>query len=269
LAEQEQEFLSDALKGFILCLLGIYLALTWIFASWSRPIVVMSIIPFGLVGAIYGHYVWDVPLSIFSVVGLLGMSGIIVNDSIVLVTTIDEYAQKRGLFPAIIDACADRLRPVLLTTLTTVLGLMPLLFESSRQALFLKPTVITLCYGLGFGMVLVLLVVPSLIVVQKDISSLFATIRRILKTDKLPAKFRGLFVIATMASIILLAASSGYLAVTQTAAPWVVQVLPDMATTAPIMATLICLFIGLSGIMLLAFTALVFLVRRPSLQSGS
>jgi multidrug efflux pump subunit AcrB len=266
LAEQEQEFISDAFKGFILCLLGIYLALTWIFASWARPIVVMSIIPFGLVGAIYGHYVWDVPLSIFSVVGLLGMSGIIVNDSIVLVTTIDEYAQKRGLFPAIIDASADRLRPVLLTTLTTVLGLMPLLFESSRQALFLKPTVITLCYGLGFGMVLVLLVVPSLVVVQKDISSLFATIRRILKAERLPAKFRGLFIVATIACVILLAASSGYLAVTQTAAPWIVQTLPDIATTAPIMATLICLLIGLLVIMLLTFAALVFLVRRPNPQ---
>ena len=266
LAEQEQEFISDAFKGFILCLLGIYLALTWIFASWSRPIVVMAIIPFGLVGAIYGHYVWDVPLSIFSVVGLLGMSGIIVNDSIVLVTTIDEYAQKRGLFPAIIDASADRLRPVLLTTLTTVLGLMPLLFESSRQALFLKPTVITLCYGLGFGMVLVLLVVPSLVVVQKDIFSLFVTMRRILRADKLPAKFRGLFIVATIACVILLVASSGYLAVTQTTAPWIVQALPDMATTAPIMATLICLLIGLLVIMLLTFTALVLLVRRPNPQ---
>ncbi|MBL4751756.1 MAG: efflux RND transporter permease subunit [Amylibacter sp.] len=266
LAEQEQEFISDAFKGFILCLLGIYLALTWIFSSWSRPIVVMSIIPFGLVGAIWGHYVWDIPLSIFSVVGLLGMSGIIVNDSIVLVTTIDEYAQKRGLFPAIIDASADRLRPVLLTTLTTVLGLMPLLFESSRQALFLKPTVITLCYGLGFGMVLVLLVVPSLVVVQKDISSLFTTIRRILRADRLPAKFRGLFIVATIACVILLAASSGYLAVTQTAAPWIAQVLPDMAITAPIMATLISLFIGLCMIILLASAVLVFMARRLNPQ---
>ncbi len=265
LAEQEQDFLTDALKGFILCLLGIYLALTWIFASWSRPIVVMSIIPFGLVGAIYGHYVWDTPLSIFSVVGLLGMSGIIINDSIVLITTIDEYAQKRGLLPAIVDATADRLRPVLLTTLTTVLGLMPLLFETSRQALFLKPTVITLCYGLGFGMLLVLLIVPSLVVVQKDVSSLFITLRRILQANKMPAKFRALFIAAALASTLLLAISSGYLAVTQTAAPWIAKVLPDqlagIAQTAPIMATLLCVLIGLLGIMLLTSVALVFLVR--------
>ncbi|MEM6479655.1 MAG: efflux RND transporter permease subunit, partial [Pseudomonadota bacterium] len=126
LAEQERDFLSDARTGLILVLGGIFLTLAWIFSSWTRPLVVMFIIPFGLIGTIYGHYVWGVPLSMFSVVGLLGMTGIIINDSIVLVTTIDEYAEERGLIPAIIDGACDRLRPVMLTTLTTVLGLTPL-----------------------------------------------------------------------------------------------------------------------------------------------
>ncbi len=111
--------------------------------------VVMAVIPFGLVGTIWGHALWDVPMSMFTVVGLLGMTGIIINDSIVLVTTIDEKAKDRGLIPAIIDGAADRLRAVMLTTLTTVLGLAPLLYETSSQAQFLKPTVITLVYGLG------------------------------------------------------------------------------------------------------------------------
>jgi predicted RND superfamily exporter protein len=114
----------------------------------------------------------------FTVVGLLGMTGIIINDSIVLVTTIDEKAQERGLFPSIIDGAADRLRPVFLTTATTVLGLVPLLYEQSSQAQFLKPTVITLVYGLGFGMFLVLLIVPSLIAIQSDIGRLTQTARR-------------------------------------------------------------------------------------------
>ncbi|MEO0704035.1 MAG: efflux RND transporter permease subunit, partial [Pseudomonadota bacterium] len=92
LSEPEDRFLQDSLTGLILCLTGIYLVLAWVFSSWTRPIVVMSVIPFGLVGTIYGHWVWDVPLSMFTVVGLLGMTGIIINDSIVLVTTIDEYA---------------------------------------------------------------------------------------------------------------------------------------------------------------------------------
>ena len=169
LSEQEDEFLNDARTGLIFCLTGIFLTLAWIFQSWTRPLVVMAIIPFGLIGTIYGHAAWDVPLSMFTVVGLLGMTGIIINDSIVLVRTIDEYAENRGLIPAIIDGVSDRLRPVLLTTLTTVLGLAPLLFEGSNQAEFLKPTVITLVYGLGFGMVLVLFIVPSLMAMQGDI----------------------------------------------------------------------------------------------------
>ena len=170
LTEQSDNFLNDARDGLILCLVGIFLTLAWIFSSWTRPLVVMAIIPFGLVGTIYGHYLWDVPLSIFTVVGLIGMVGIIINDSIVLVTTIDEYAQERGLIPAIIDGTADRLRPVMLTTLTTVLGLAPLLYEGSSQAQFLKPTVITLVYGLAFGMVLVLMMVPALMAMQADVA---------------------------------------------------------------------------------------------------
>ena len=178
LSEQENEFLSDALTGLTLCLTGIYLVLAWVFGSWTRPIVVMAIIPFGLVGTIYGHALWDVPLSMFTVVGLLGMTGIIINDSIVLVTTIDEYAETRGLIPSIIDGAADRLRPVMLTTMTTVLGMAPLLYEQSQQAQFLKPTVITLVYGLGFGMVLVLLVVPALVAAQHDVARQVAAMRR-------------------------------------------------------------------------------------------
>lgn len=178
LAEQEEEFLADARIGLILTLTGIFLVLAWVFSSWTRPVVVMSIIPFGLVGAIYGHWAWDVPLSMFSVVGLLGMTGIIINDSIVLITSVDDYAKDRPLIPSIIEGAADRLRPVILTTLTTVLGLAPLLFETSQQAQFLKPTVITLVYGLGVGMFLVLLVVPALLAVQHDIGSQMRALRR-------------------------------------------------------------------------------------------
>ncbi|MYH60039.1 MAG: efflux RND transporter permease subunit, partial [Boseongicola sp. SB0675_bin_26] len=169
LAEDERNFLSDAGTGLILCLTGIYLVLAWVFASWFRPLVVMAIIPFGLVGAVWGHYLWNVPLSMFSVVGLIGMIGIIINDSIVLVTTVDEYADERGIVAAIVDGASDRLRPVFLTTATTVLGLAPLLYETSKDAQFLKPTVITLAYGLGFGLVLVLLIVPALLAVGHDI----------------------------------------------------------------------------------------------------
>ena len=184
-SEQEQRFLNDARTGLILVLLGIYLTLAWIFSSWTRPVVVMSIIPFALVGTIYGHYIWGIPMSMFTVVGLIGMVGIVINDSIVLVTTVDEYAQDRGLVPAIIDGAVDRLRPVLLTTLTTVLGLTPLLYEGSNQAEFLKPTVVTLVFGLAFGMVLVLLVVPSVMAMQADVYRQVQSARRALRGRRL------------------------------------------------------------------------------------
>ena len=185
LAEQERDFLGDAVVGFALALTGIYMVLAWIFASWSRPLVVMSVIPFGLVGAVWGHALWSLPLSMFSIVGLIGMSGIIINDSIVLISTIDEYARDRGLRPAIVDAVCDRFRPVLLTTATTVLGLAPLLYERSSQALFLKPTVVTLAYGLGFGMVVVLLVVPAVLGIGEDIGRARMGFRRGLRSPGL------------------------------------------------------------------------------------
>jgi len=180
-AVDEQEFLDDALVGYVLCLLGIFLTLCWIFQSWTRPIVVMAIIPFGFIGAIWGHYLFDVPLSMFSIIGLIGMTGIIINDSIVLITTIDEYAEKRALKPALIDAVCNRFRPVLLTTLTTVLGLVPLLFEKSQQAQFLKPTVITLSFGLAVGLFIILLIVPSLVMVQRDTRTLINSAKRMMR----------------------------------------------------------------------------------------
>ena len=182
--KQEREFLNDALIGFLLCLVGIYLALAWVFASWARPIVVMSIIPFGLIGTLWGHYLWGINLSMFSVIGLIGMTGIIINDSIVLVSTIDEYSKSRGLKPAIVDAICDRLRPVLLTTLTTVLGLTPLLFETSKDAQFLKPTIVTLVYGLGFGMLIVLFLVPSIVLIQRDFADLVKSFKRLFSTRR-------------------------------------------------------------------------------------
>ena len=181
LAEQERDFLGDAVAGLGLCLAGIYLVLAWIFASWTRPLLVMAIIPFGLIGAIWGHHWHGLPVSMFSVVGFIGMSGIIINDSIVLVTTIDEYARRLPFIDALVEGVADRLRPVLLTTLTTVFGLAPLLFEQSRAAQFLLPTVITLAYGLGFGVILVLVVTPALLAIHNELTAMVRSGRRLLR----------------------------------------------------------------------------------------
>jgi len=265
LSEQESAFLNDALIGFMLCLLGIYLALAWIFASWTRPIVVMAIIPFGLVGAIYGHNLWGVPLSMFSIVGLIGMTGIIINDSIVLVTTIDEYASERGLIPAIIDGTADRLRPVLLTTATTVLGLAPLLFERSADAQFLKPTVITLVYGLGFGFVLVLLVVPALIAAQADFGRQVVALRRALSAPRRGGAAAWATWMAAAGIAMVFAATLGAVAVTGAFAFPNLPVWP-----APSVQSAFGLFVAGSALIVVlvyVLAALVMALRRKPVQT--
>ncbi|MHA7876022.1 efflux RND transporter permease subunit [Roseivivax sp.] len=256
LSEQEDEFMADALAALVMVLLGIFLVLAWVFESWSRPLVVMAIIPFGLVGTILGHWHWDVPMSMFTVVGLLGMTGIIINDSIVLVTTIDEYAAERGILPAIVDGAADRLRPVLLTTLTTVLGLAPLLYEGSSQAEFLKPTVITLVYGLGFGMLLVLLVVPALIAIGEDFARAKASVRRGLRFRRRGPR---LGYLAGFAAVL------GWLALTM---GWqiVTGALPGvLGGVMPVEGTLGALLLFLVGTALALVLAYVLLAGRMSL----
>lgn len=262
LAEQEKEFFNDAVVGYMLCLLGIYLALTWIFSSWTRPIVVMSVIPFGVIGMIFGHWVMEVPLSMFSIVGMIGMSGIIINDSIVLVTTIDEYAEKRGLFPAIVDACSDRLRPVLLTTLTTVLGLTPLLFESSAQAQFLKPTIITLAFGLGFGMFLVLLVVPSMVIMQKDFGRLFTSLRRGLTGGRMPYRAQVVFVLAVLGVVGVIAVTVAPLAVNLQPSELVVWITGGVLTGLP--ATLAVFVGGITAVTVIAYILFILSGLRRS-----
>ena len=264
LAEQEGNFLSDAIFAFYLCLLGIFLVLAWIFSSWTRPIAVMAIIPFGLVGTIWGHYLWDVPLSMFTVVGLIGMTGIIVNDSIVLISTIDEYAKSRGLVPAVIDATADRLRPVILTTLTTVLGLAPLLYEQSQQAQFLKPTVITLSYGLGFGLVIVLLVVPSLVIIQADIGRLFRAWRRGMFGQRMARGHRLILIGASGAALALLAATIGTWIANDAAPGLLARAVVGALGMPGLLASFLVLGLGLVLIVVLALIAAARGLRGPA-----
>jgi len=258
LSEQESDFLSDARTGLILCLTGIYLVLAWIFSSWTRPVVVMAVIPFGLVGTIWGHALWDVPMSMFTVVGLLGMTGIIINDSIVLVTTIDERAKDRGLVPAIIDGAADRLRAVLLTTLTTVLGLAPLLYETSSQAQFLKPTVITLVYGLGFGMVLVLLIVPVLMAMQQDVGRQITALKRGLRMRRTAPALR----LAVVGVMLWLSATLGWVVWQGNLPAGLAAMLPAVALDAP-MTTALALFVaGVVAVVLTTYGAVALWQMR-------
>ncbi|MGB0922081.1 MAG: efflux RND transporter permease subunit [Alphaproteobacteria bacterium] len=171
--EDQQKATGDLGTGFQVGMASIYIILAWVFASYARPIVVMLIIPFGLIGAIVGHVVMGVPLNMLSLVALLGLAGILVNDSIILVTTIDEKIRGgMDLREAVIQGAQDRLRAVLLTSLTTVGGLLPLLFERSLQAQFVIPMGITIAFGLGTATFLVLLLVPAVLGIQEDLRRL-------------------------------------------------------------------------------------------------
>ena len=168
-AEEQARTLADMRVGAGIALVSIYVILAWVFASYSRPLVVMAIIPFGFIGAILGHLVMDYNLTILSLIALLGLAGILVNDSIILVRTIEErIAGGEHVHAAIVGGARDRLRAVLLTSLTTIGGLLPLMFETSLQARFIIPMAITIVFGLALATLLVLVLIPALVGIQED-----------------------------------------------------------------------------------------------------
>jgi multidrug efflux pump subunit AcrB len=132
----------------------------------------MSIIPFSLVGAFIGHWIMGYRLNMLSLQALLGLSGVIINDAIILVTTVRRRIDEGKLLEdAVVKAVCERLRPVLLTTMTTIGGLLPLLFERSMQAQLVQPLAVTLIFGLMFSPFLVLFFVPALLGIGADLRS--------------------------------------------------------------------------------------------------
>jgi multidrug efflux pump subunit AcrB len=170
-AADQSETTADMRRGALFALALIYLILAWVFSSYGWPLVIMAAIPFGMVGATLGHLAMEINLTILSLFGMFGLSGIVINDSIVLVTF---YRQLREagmpMREAIVEAACQRLRAVLLTSLTTIGGLTPLLFETSLQAQFLIPMAVSISFGLGFATLLVLLFVPALLSVHEELA---------------------------------------------------------------------------------------------------
>ena len=179
--EDQQQFFDSAVIAALAALGGIYAVLALVFGSFFRPIVILLIIPMGFVGMIWGHILHGVDLTMFSVIGFLGLSGIIINDSIVLVNTVDRRRQAQSSWSAAVDGSVDRLRAVLLTSATTVGGLMPLVYEKSPQADFLLPTTLTIVYGLALGTFWVLFLVPALVTIQTDIASATSSFSRMVR----------------------------------------------------------------------------------------
>ncbi|MGY8810136.1 MAG: efflux RND transporter permease subunit [Pseudomonadales bacterium] len=168
-AEEQAETQSSMLNVFLLAMLVIYMLLAIPLRSYIQPILIMTAIPFGVVGAILGHWFNDLSLGILSLNGIIALSGVVVNDSLLLVARYNDIKQTAGsLTEAISEACRSRLRAVLLTSATTFAGLVPLLGETSRQAQFLIPAAVSLAYGILFATVITLILIPSLLLIQED-----------------------------------------------------------------------------------------------------
>jgi len=173
-AEDQRETAADMQRGALLALAMIYIVLAWVFGSYGWPLVVMAIIPFGVVGALLGHYFMGITPTILSMFGLFALSGIVVNDSIILVVFYKHLREKgMAIKEAIVEAACQRLRAVLLTSLTTIAGLLPLLFETSLQAQFLIPMAVSISFGLAFATFLVLFLVPALLSAMEQLLGRF------------------------------------------------------------------------------------------------
>ncbi len=170
----QSESLDAIWKGFLLSLLANFALLAIPLRSYFQPIVIMSVIPFCIVGALIGHIVMGFDLSIMSVMGLTSLSGMVVNDSIVLIDAVNEYrAAGMGRYEAVIAGCVRRFRAIMLVSLTTFLGLAPMIWETSMQARFLIPMSVSIGFGGLFSTMTVWLVVPSLYLILEDVGDFF------------------------------------------------------------------------------------------------
>ena len=169
-----QAALSQAL-GIALFIIFALLAL--VFRSYIQPIVVMSAIPLGLIGAVSGHYIMGIPLTILSIFGIIGLAGVVINNSLVMVDVYNEHIDNNMVVrEAVILGTKQRFRPILLTSLTTFLGVYPLIMETSLQAQFLIPLAVSIGYGVLFGTVIIVLTVPALFMAQHYVALAFKVV---------------------------------------------------------------------------------------------
>ncbi|HEY5674645.1 MAG TPA: efflux RND transporter permease subunit [Malonomonas sp.] len=172
--KERKESLGSMLDGFKLALVAIFILLAIPFRSYTQPLLIMVAIPFGMIGAVLGHIIMGYNLSLLSLFGLVALSGVVVNDSLLL---IDQSNRNRragmSLHESIIAAGTRRFRPILLTSLTTFFGLFPMILETSVQAQFLIPMAISLGFGILFGTGIILLLIPALYLILEDVRRLF------------------------------------------------------------------------------------------------
>ncbi|HSN54425.1 MAG TPA: efflux RND transporter permease subunit [Candidatus Sulfomarinibacteraceae bacterium] len=176
---EQNESLGSLRVNFLVAQLAIFALLAIPFRSYSQPLIIMSAIPFGLVGAVLGHLVMGLNLTMLSMFGMVALTGVVVNDSLILIDLINrERAAGATLDEAIRDSGERRFRPIMLTTATTFLGLTPMIFETSMQARFLIPMAVSLGYGIVFATAITLILVPTLYRILEDLRVLFGLAER-------------------------------------------------------------------------------------------
>lgn len=167
-----RESTNSLWSGFSMAMLIIYALLAIAFSSYSQPIIVLSAIPFGIVGAVIGHILLGYDLSVVSLMGVIALSGVVVNDSLIMIDYANKQRETSSVYEAIHEAGLRRFRPIMLTTLTTFGGLTPIILETSSQAEYLIPMAISLGFGIVFATSIILVIVPCLYLVLEDVSLL-------------------------------------------------------------------------------------------------
>jgi len=183
-AKEEGEAIWGLLKGAFFALFAIYALMAIPLKSYSQPLIIMSVIPFGVIGAIFGHFVMGLSLSLLSLFGIVALIGVVVNDSLVMVDFVNQSrAAGHKIRDSVIDAGCSRFRPIILTSLTTFFGLVPIMMETSLQAQILIPMAASIAFGILFSTVITLFLVPSLYVIGNDISAMKRGIGGLYKSD--------------------------------------------------------------------------------------
>ncbi len=174
-AEGEARFMKEVTSLYLLAFFVMYWLLAVAFGSYIQPLLIMTAIPFGFMGAVYGHLIFGLSMALFSYFGIAAAAGVVVNDNLVLMDYVNR-ARARGMnaADAVLEAGPERFRPILLTTVTTFVGLIPMMAERSIQAQFLHPAVISLAFGVLVALVVTLYLVPSLYCIGEDVRCVFA-----------------------------------------------------------------------------------------------
>ena len=178
---EQMEFIRNISIASIAALFLIYALIAIPLHSYSQPLIIMSVIPFGLIGAVFGHILMDKAISMFSLFGLIALAGVVVNDSLILIDFVNKARQEGvSAYDAVINSGIERFRPIVLTSLTTAAGLMPIMLETSLQAQFVIPMAISLSFGILFATVITLFLIPSLYLLQQDFGRGFSAMKDLL-----------------------------------------------------------------------------------------